>query len=125
MSTVIWKSPVPSSGYLRGVDVQLRPGREIALLFEFEGANEDVRSGELVFSGVVHSRTTYLAGLRAGVVREAYDQVVDVGDSPELLDLLEAMRRNDRFAEVRHYRVCFDDGPCFDFIAAAFEARIS
>lgn len=125
MITIIWKSPAPSSGFLRGVNVQLRPRREIALSFEFEDADEEMRSGELVFSDVVHYRTTYMAGLRAEAIREAYDQVVDVGDSPELLDVLEAMRANGRSAEVRHYRVCFDDGPCFDFIAGAFEPRIS
>lgn len=125
MSAIIWKSPTPSSGFLKGITVQLRPRREIALTFEFEDANEEMCSGELVFSDVVHYRTTYMAGLRAEVIREAYDQVVDVGDSSELLEVLDAMRANGRSAEVRHYRVCFDDGPCFDFIAGAFEPRLS
>jgi hypothetical protein len=125
MSNPLWESPVPSSGFLRGVSVQLRPRREIALTFEFEDANEEMHSGELVFSEVVHYRTTYMAALRADAIREAYDRVVDVGASPELHEVAAAMQANRRSAEVRHYRVCFDDGPCFDFIAASFESRIS
>jgi hypothetical protein len=125
MSNIIWQSPVPSSGFLRGVSVQLRPRREIALAFEFEDANEEMHSGELVFSEVVHYRTTYMPALRADVIREAYDRVVDVGTSPELLEVVAAMEANRRTTEVRHYRVCFDDGPCFDFIAAAFEPLTS
>jgi hypothetical protein len=84
-----------------------------------------MHSGELVFSEVVHYRTTYMPALRADVIREAYDRVVDVGTSPELLEVVAAMEANRRTTEVRHYRVCFDDGPCFDFIAAAFEPLTS
>lgn len=84
-----------------------------------------MRDGELVFKDVVHYRTTYMAALRADFIREAYDRVVDVGTSPELLDVTAAMQANGRIAKIKHYRVCFDDGPCFDFIAAGFEPRIS
>lgn len=125
MNNIIWQSPSPSSSFLSGVSVQLRLRREIALAFEFEGEDEEIHRGELVFSNVVHYRTTYLSALQADIIRESYDKVVDVGVSPELLEVVSAMQANGRSADVRHYRICFDDGPCFDFIASAFEPRIS
>jgi hypothetical protein len=122
MSSIIWRSPVPSSGFLRGPRVELRPGREIAIKFEFEDG-EQTRSVELVFRGVVHYRTTYLPALEANMIRDAYDRVLDMGNSPELEKIASAMRANQRRSDVRHFRLCFDDGPAFDFIASSFKAN--
>jgi hypothetical protein len=124
MSNVVWRSPVPSSGYLRGVSVQERPKREVVLTFEFEHRDGKMRKGELHFRDVVHYRTTYLWALRADVIRDAYDQVVDMGNSGELGEVTSVMRANRRDAQVRHFRACFDDGPAFDFIASSFEAHV-
>ena len=123
MITTVWKSPVPSTAYLTGVDVQIGIGREIALIFEFEGAGGTVRKGGISFQDVVSHRTTYLHAIRAEVFEQAYDQVVDMGSSPELRDLFDVLRANGRCTEVRHYQICFDDGPCFDFFARAFEVQ--
>lgn len=123
MITTVWKSPVPSTAYLRGVDVQFGLGREIALIYEFEGAGGTVRKGGISFLDVVSYRTTYLYALRAEAFQQAYDKVVDMGTSPELRDLFEVLRANGRSTEVRHNRICFDDGPCFDFFAGAFKVQ--
>ena len=125
MNSILWQSPKPSSGFLKGTSVQLRPKREIAITFEFEGEDEEVYSGELIFSEVVHYRTTFLAALSAEVIQEAYDRVVDVGNSRELQEIVFAIHANGRQADVRHYRVCFDDGPAFDFVASSFSATIA
>lgn len=124
LSSVLWRSPVPSSGFLKGASLSHRPRREIAITFEYE-AKGKMRKGELCFRGVVHYRTTYLWALRADVIDEAYDQVIDMGDSGELADITAALRANRRQVDVRHFRLCFDDGPAFDFIASSFEAKMA
>jgi hypothetical protein len=124
MSHIIWRSPSPSSGYYRGPTVELRPKREIAITFEFADADDKMRRGELIFRNVVHYRTTYLWALTADMIHDAYDRVVDMGRTRELAEIKSAMRANQRQDDVRHFRLCFDDGPAFDFIAASFEANI-
>ena len=120
MSNIVWQSPVPSSGFLRGVDLQTRPQREIVLGFEFEDADEEMRTAELSFKNVVHYRTTYLAALRADTINQAYDRLVDVSESTELREVIAVTEANGKGSNYRHYRVCFDDGPCFDFICRSF-----
>ncbi len=120
MSTIVWQSPVPSSGFTRGTSLQIRPRREIAVVFEFEDDNGDSRNAELIFKDVVHYRTTYLIALRASQIDQAYDRLVELSDSPELKEVMEAARENRIGSTYRHYRVCFDDGPCFDFICSSF-----
>jgi hypothetical protein len=124
MIEVVWKAPSPSSGFTHGVDVETRPGREIALRFDFENAAGEAQSGELIFKQVVHYRATYLYALRAEMINEAYDKVVDQGKSEELIEVIAALNANQQIAAVKHYRVCFNDGPCFDFMAAHFEAVV-
>jgi uncharacterized protein YndB with AHSA1/START domain len=119
-NNIVWQSPVPSSGFLRGVNLQIRPRREIALTFEFEDDNEEMHSAELSFNDVVHYRTTYLAALRAELIHQAYDRLVELPESHELLEVMEAAKANGKGQDYRHYRVCFDDGPCFDFICQSF-----
>lgn len=123
MIATVWKSPVPSTAYLREVDVQIGLGREIALVFQFEGADGTLREGRISFKDVVLHRTTYLYAIRAEVIEQAYDRLVDMGSSPELRDLFDVLRANGRSTEVRHFQICFDDGPCFDLFARAFEVQ--
>lgn len=123
MKTIVWQSPVPSTAFLRGVRVDLRPNRQVALVFEFED-DDGRRSSEAVFSEVAHYRTTCLPALTADMIRDAYDRVVDLGDSQELRATKAAMEANGRAPNVRHFRICFDDGPCFDFMATSFHSRI-
>ncbi|MDR4308181.1 hypothetical protein IHQ68_16295 [Chelatococcus sambhunathii] len=124
MSEIVWRFPAPSSGF-GGVTVHFHPRREITLTFEFEDVNGTMRSGELSFKDVVHYRTTYLYALRPEMIEQAYDCVVDVGKSSDLNDMIAAMQAGGRPADIRHYQVCFDDGPFFEFFAASFEACIS
>jgi hypothetical protein len=84
-----------------------------------------MHNGELLFRDVVHYRTTFLAALGADVIKEAYDRVVDVGNSRELQEIVSTIRSNGRQADVHHYRVCFDDGPAFDFVASSFIVNIT
>ena len=125
MSKIAWQSPSPSSGFLRGVTLHLRPQREIVLSFEFEDVHEEMRAAELSFKDVVHYRTTYLAALRADVIREAYDCLVDLSESSELQEVIAATEANGKGTDYRHYRVCFDDGPCFDFICRSFVFNVT
>jgi hypothetical protein len=120
MSKIVWESPSPSSGFLRGVSLQTRPRREIVLSFEFEDAEAKMSKMELSFKGVVHYRTTYLPALSAEMINQAYDRLVEFPESIELNEVVSATKANGDGSDYHHYRVCFDDGPCFDFICQTF-----
>jgi hypothetical protein len=125
MSNIVWQSPAPSSGFLRGVDLQIRPQREAVLIFEFEDDVEEMRTAELIFKDVVHYRTTYMVALRAELIQQAYDRLVDLPESTELRKIIEATKANGQGSDYRHYRICFDDGPCFDFICRSFAFKMT
>lgn len=124
MSNIIWKCPVPSSGFLRGVSLQFRPRREVVIAFDFEDSDDKIRSVELIFKDVVHYRVTYLDAMQVDMIKEAYDQVVVHVDSQILREIHKSLKDNDRILSIFHFRICFDDGPCFDFIASSFEEKI-
>jgi hypothetical protein len=124
MSDIIWQSPVPSTAFFLDVSVQIKPGREIVLTFKFEDEKDQIRTVDLIFRDVVHYRTTYLPALRSQMIVDAYDKVVDLGNSDDLIGIASSIKENGWRIEITHYRVCFDDGPCFDFFASGFEEQI-
>ena len=72
------------------------------------------------FLDVVAFKCTYLPALTAELIHSAYDRVVEIAPSPWLIEV-RATTRADATGQLRHLRVCFDDGPCYDFICLAFE----
>jgi hypothetical protein len=52
-STTLWTLPVPSTALLGGGPVfEVRPKREVALRFSYEGEDDARRSGAVVFQGL-------------------------------------------------------------------------
>jgi len=119
MKNTLWRCPAPSSSF-DGVQLLTKPRREIALRFRFEDQSGRLRNGELSFNDVVHYRTTYWAALRADQIDEAYDRLIDCTGDSDHAEVVAATLENGDGTAYQHYRICFDDGPAFDFFCRSF-----
>ena len=117
--TELWKTPSPSSGFLEGVAFKVLPRRTCVLSFQFEGANGGWETCELLFHGVAAFKCTYLPALTAEMIQSAYDKLVAIESTSWLRDA-NSVRRLEP-TPLRHLRICFDDGPCYEFLCAEFE----
>jgi hypothetical protein len=119
MNDTLWQPPVPSSGFFRGPHLELRASRTIVLTFQFEDADDKIRTGELSFANVIHYRVTFLPALRVEMIEQSYDKLIELKRSTDLSEVTRFVR-DQPAGMYHHFRICFDDGPCFDFICASF-----
>jgi len=117
----LWSAPSPSSGFLKEASLGILPQRSCILSFTFEGASGDPETCELRFREVVAFKCTYLPALTVEMIRSAYDKLVDVENSPWLAEA-RSVRTMEGDASLRHLRICFDDGPCYEFLCKGFES---
>ena len=101
------------------------PRRACSLSFQFENSNGGFESCELIVLGVEAFKCTYMTSLTVEMIESAYDKLVDVGES----DWLRASRNvncaTGTPASLKHLRICFDDGPCYEFLCGHHEVRMS
>lgn len=119
--TDLWMTPSPSSGFLEGVAFKVLPRRTCVLAFQYEGASGGWDSCELRFRDVAAFKCTYLPALPAEAIQSAYDKLVDVGSSEWLSEANLIRATAGKATPLRHLRICFDDGPCYEFLCADFE----
>lgn len=75
----------------------------------------------MIFVGVESFKCTYDEACSLEMI-EAYGKIVDIGNS----DWLDEIRQNLLNYEadskgLKHLRIYFDDGPCYEFICRSFE----
>lgn len=125
----LWETPIPSSAFQQGVVLIQHPKRRLSLNFEYENSEYQLTKGQLVFYDVIAYRVIYLYGLTGEIINSAYDKLIDLGDTDWLKEIKKAS--NHKFKEkgldgnIKHYRICFDDGPCYEFICVSFEVVTS
>lgn len=116
----LWQLPYPSSG---GVDSRLTvlPGRECVLVIAPHGGGEEGQARySIAFHDVAGYRCTYWAAMTAQMVA-AYDRLADMEASEWIAEVGAAQQGARAEPSRRHYRICLDDGPCYDVLAASFE----
>jgi hypothetical protein len=57
------------------------------------------------------------------MIESSYDKLVDAGETPWLLEAQSAASSLGDSPSLTHLRICFDDGPCYEFLCEAFEVR--
>ena len=87
MNKLVWETPVPSSSFLRGVQLEIKPARTISLSFEYESESGQLERDEVLFEGVVEYAVTYLNALRVDQIKDAYDRLLEVQDRQDLVDV--------------------------------------
>jgi hypothetical protein len=124
-NTVIWKCPSPSSGFLNGVDLTFLGKRECRLVFQYEDeVSEGVKIASLSFLNTIAFRCTYLPALTVEMIESSYDRLIEVGMSDWLMNATETMGNRQFDFPVKHLQICFDDGPCYEFLCESFQVQL-
>jgi hypothetical protein len=127
VNKTLWEIPVPATGLVRGPDFKQHPQRQSEISFSIEGEDGSEKWLSLFFEGVQAHKCTYLYSLSAEMMRTAYGKVVSIEDS----DFLRAIRgRYNEYCHksnlvpknLQHFMICFDDGPCYEFVCEGFKA---
>jgi len=122
MAETIWKMSVPSTALFQSAKFSMLLGRKCSLEYSYE-AEEDfsVIFEKLVFDGVESFKCTYYRACSLEMIK-AYDKVVDVGSSAWLSEIRKSLSEYEADASnLMHFRIYFDDGPCYEFICRSFE----
>lgn len=120
----LWNAPSPSSGFHEQAVLDILPKRVCSLSFSFEGDLGVPERVQLLFEGVVAFKCTYMYGLTVEMIASAYDRVVELPASPWLVEAKSGRMPLHAKERVRHLRVCFDDGPCYEFLCTEFRNAI-
>lgn len=117
---IVWTTPVPSSGFGRGVTLHIEPGRTVVLNFDYESANGNMKIGELRFSEVISYEQIFYSAITPDINRFYYDRLCEITDSKKLNSAIEMACSRNEDIDFKNYRILFDDGPYFDIICKSF-----
>lgn len=128
MSETIYKIPVPSTAFLEGVKFSMDLGRKTSLSYSYEDENSEIYSvinEKLIFDGVESFKCTYYNACSLEMLK-AYDKVVDLGKTDWLKEIKQNLSNSgENLDSLKHMRIYFDDGPCYEYICKNFEVLIS
>ena len=120
-ANIIWKSPVALTELLSSPKLSMLPKRECVLSLRIEGDTGDEEI-LLVFENVLAFKCTYMAACTAEMFNLAYGKVVDIGTSSWLADIVVSYKNTHKAPVLmRHMMICFDDGPCYEFVCDGFK----
>lgn len=124
MSDILWVLPVPATGLIQSPLFAVFPKRRCELSFDYEDDEGEIKSTLLLFDGVEAYKCTYLTSLSADMIDRAYGKVVKVHQSNWLSETKEnhSKRKYTTQKDIYHLMICFDDGPCYEFICESFRA---
>jgi hypothetical protein len=120
----LWFTPTPSSGFREGVVFAALPQRVCDLSFYYEGASGNWDGCVLRFNEVAAFKCTYMPALTSEMIESAYDKLIDMGNTAWLEEAALVQARRSRGVPLRHLRICFDDGPCYEFLCRGFEVGV-
>ena len=124
MAEIIWETSVPSTAFLQEAKFSKLLGRKCSLEYSYEGEDKEnysVISEKLIFSGVESFKCTHYKSCSVEMIK-AYDKIVDVGKSKWLTEIKQnLLSAENNSINLKHLRIYFDDGPCYEFICTDFE----
>lgn len=121
MASVLWTMPVPSSGNLESRELRILPKRVCEVCLGYEDGEGQFVNCILRFIDVEAFKCTYLALLSVEMIESAYDCLVDLGKSAWLSEAANQAQSLGRPLDLRHLRLCLDDGPCYEFLCRNVE----
>jgi hypothetical protein len=125
MNQVLWEMPVPSSALTRGPSFAALLKRECELSFYVE-ADDGEKKGGIIFDGVEAYKCTHMTARSVEMINTAYEKLVRLDGSPWLAEVKANSaayyaKRQATPKELQHLMICFDDGPCYEFICGGFK----
>lgn len=126
---ILWETPVPSTSFIQDTKLEMRGGREVAVLYSYESEDEVsvvMINEEIIFTGVEAFKVTYY-NARDILSGPAYDKIVDCGETEWYLHIIAQLNEREQFGNSRtllkdlvHLMINFDDGPCYEIICHSF-----
>jgi hypothetical protein len=89
-------------------------------VFSYEGPDEVPVTKELLFHAVAVFKCSFLPALGSEVIESSYDRLVDMGETPWLVEVAETVQRRKMESRLKHLRITFDDGPSFDVMCSEY-----
>jgi hypothetical protein len=128
MITILWKMPVPVTAIIQGAFFKVLPKRNCEISFSIEAADGGERWIRLLFANVEAFRCTYLTALGSidrELRKEAYGNVIAIEGSPWAIEIRKCHAEHhaktpSQAKELRHFMICFDDGPCYEIVCESF-----
>jgi hypothetical protein len=91
--------------------------RSHELGFSIMDEEEEKHKYLIKFEGVEAYKCIYLTSCSVEIIKTAYDKLVDCGRSNWLIESEEISERVSGLKkELHHYRIFFDEGPCYELI---------
>lgn len=118
MVTIVWTIPIPSTNIVSEPSnrvIEYRGHKLEFSLIDEEGATYEY---SITFLGTEAYKCTYLSSCTVEMIQTSYDKLVDCGETDWLIEAKEISGRvSGSKKELHHYRIFFDEGPCFEFIS--------
>jgi len=119
--TELWKLPEPATALLRDPVFNVLIKRQCEIVLFFEGNGDEERRLSLLLDGVEAYKCTYLTSCTADMFDSAYGKLIRLEETPWLIDLLDTYKKGRQSkSTLQHLMICFDDGPCYEFICVDF-----
>jgi hypothetical protein len=120
--------PVRVTAIYREVSFNVLPKRQCEVSFSIEGEDGSEKWITLLFTDVEAYKCTYLTSLGSlnrDLRTEAYGKVISIGESPWLAAVNQNYHEYHKNMPpapktLQHLMICFDDGPCYEFICESF-----
>lgn len=122
MVETVWKMSIPSTGLIQSPKFSMSSERRCLLEYSYENEKDfSIVSEKLIFDGVESFKCIYHKACSLEMI-EAYDKVLNIENSIWLNEIRNNLTRNEADAlSLKHFRIYFDDGPCYEFICRSFE----
>lgn len=121
MDSQIWALPLPlpSTAMTEYPSLNQLAAKGLELSFAIQDAEDEApQRFRLRFSGVEAFKWTSLTSCTEEMIKSAYDKLIAVENTDWLKQCSEISARVDSTPKaLHHYRIFFDDGPCFEAIA--------
>jgi hypothetical protein len=122
MSEPLWKLPVPASALLRSPVFAPLAKRQCELSFHIERDDGEARV-RLLFEEVEAYKCTYLTSCSVEMFNAAYGKLVKLGATAWLAEVMKVYSKASQAPkDLQHMMICFDDGPCYEFVCVSFKA---
>src|SRR5262249_5123005 len=127
MSQVLWRLVTAPTALFGDPQFSALSERRCELSFNYEGDSvENMTSVSLLFEGVEAFRCTHLSSCSAEMFRQPYGQLIDLEKTGWLKEVVPLYTKHRNaygkpVKDLRHLMICFDDGPCYEFICTSFQ----
>jgi hypothetical protein len=131
MNDILWQLPVPVTGIIRGPHFKVLPKRRCEISFSIEGEDGGEKGLSLLFEGVEAYKSTYLTSLDSidqSIRTEAYGKLISIKNGRWLEEVKQSYVNYQKGmstmpVDLRHFVICFDDGPFFEVICHSFREK--